>query len=116
MQNQGRSDMSIRSRAILSALFLAACRSSGPSANALAPVSYPTIVRLESRNYSIEISAGPHAPVYSIKAASGQMLCENLSLAQLHQSHPQLFNLLAPALAPDATANATTADIFSDDR
>jgi hypothetical protein len=85
----------------------------GPTASPAA-VRYPPIVRLESRHYSIEISAGPRAPVYSIATASGEMLVSNVSLDDLRTGHPELFKLVAPALNP--TASAAMPMIFADDR
>jgi hypothetical protein len=96
------------------AVLITACQSSTPVASA--PTRYLTIVRLQSRNYSIEISAGPRSPVYSITDSAGQLICDNLSLTDLRIAHPELFNLLAPALAPNATASAVSPIIFADDR
>jgi len=119
IQDHGRSDMSILPRLIphacLAAVVLTACHGSTPSSTT-AQVSYPRIVRLESRSYSIDISAGPRAPVYSIRNATGQSLCTNLSLTDLRNSHPELYSLLAPALAPTAAASAADPVISADDR
>jgi hypothetical protein len=99
----------------LAAVILMACHGSTPSA-AKAQACYPKIVRLQSRSFTIDITAGPKVPVYSIKNAAGQSLCTNLSLADLRNSHPELFNLVAPALAPTATASVAEPIISADDR
>jgi hypothetical protein len=93
------------------------CSRPMPASTPVAAVRhYPTIVRLESRHYSITISAGPRCPLYSIASSSGEMFVENISLGELHVSHPEFYNLLAPALAPEAAASAAnSAPIFCAD-
>jgi hypothetical protein len=98
------------------AFTLISCSHSIPSPSPGAAVRYPTIVRLESRYYSITISAGPRCPLYSVSSATGEMFVENISLGDLHAAHPELYNLIAPALAPEASANAADvrADVYAD--
>jgi hypothetical protein len=68
--------------------------------------SYPTIVRLEGRQYSVLITAGPKSPLYTVSRKSGEVLVANASLNEMRDTHPELFNLLAPALSPEASASA----------
>lgn len=70
----------------------------------------PMIVRLVGRNYSVVISAGPKAPVYTIRNAQGQLLAQNLTLQELHQEHADLYDQLAPAISPQSTVSAVWAD------
>jgi hypothetical protein len=70
---------------------------------------FPTIVRLIGRHYTVTISAAPHAPVYTIVSASGDVLAEHMTLAQLRATHPDLYNGLAPAMAPQMRADARDA-------
>jgi hypothetical protein len=121
MQCQGRSYIVTLARkfpvAFVATVVLAACSRSTPTTVApVAAAQYPAIVRLESRHYSINISAGPRCPVYSITNSAGESLVSNISLEDLRTKHPDLFNLLAPALAPKATASAATPVVFADDR
>ena len=96
---------------VLAAFVMVRWSSSPSTARAGARVSFPPIVRLASRNYSIEISAGPKGPVYSIHSATGEMLCENLTLGELRKDRPELFQLLVPP----ASARVATADIDAND-
>jgi hypothetical protein len=106
-----RSVIHLSSVVCVAGIFLAACE---PPSSAPVAVHYPPIVRLVSRHYTIDISAGPRAPVYSIATVGGQMLVSNASLEDLRTEHPELFKLVAPALNP--TASAATPMIFADDR
>lgn len=77
------------------------------SAAAQAPArEHQVIVKLVSRNYSVVISEGPQSPLYTIRGATGQLLASNLTLNQLRDSRPDLYNALAPALSPKASAMA----------
>jgi hypothetical protein len=89
---------------------LTSCSHSTPVASSGNPSPrYPMIVRLKSRHYSITISAAPRGPVYSVANSGGEMLVENLSLDALHTAHPDLYSLVAPALAPSASATVSRA-------
>jgi hypothetical protein len=66
----------------------------------------PVIVRLVSRHYSVVISAGRTAPVYTIHDASGGLLASNVTLDQLRQSRVDLYDHLAPLIAPENSASA----------
>jgi hypothetical protein len=80
--------------------------SAAPTTGATGPV----IVRLVGRNYSVVISAGPKAPVYTIRNAQGQLLAQNLTLQELRQDHVDLYDQLAPAISPEGTVSAVWAD------
>jgi hypothetical protein len=67
----------------------------------------PVIVRLESRFYSVVISAGPKSPLYTVHNASGELLAQNLTLDELRSSRRDLYDQLAPALSPKSTTSAS---------
>lgn len=98
-------------------LTVASCHSTTSDTSTSAVAKYPPIVRLQNRSYAIQISAGPRSPLYSITNSAGRLLCDNITLTDLQSQHRDLFNLLAPALAPNATATiADSPIIFADDR
>jgi hypothetical protein len=81
-----------------------------PTQSAAAPTTerqHQVIVRLVSRNYSVVICEGPQSPLYTIRGATGELLARNLTLNELRDSRPDLYNSLAPALSPKATVMAT---------
>lgn len=82
-------------------------------APAIAP-ERPVIVRLESRFYSVVISAGPRSPLYTVHNANGQLLAQNLTLDELRSSRRDLFDQLAPALSPKGSASASA--LWADSR
>lgn len=82
-------------------------------APAIAP-ERPVIVRLESRFYSVVISAGPRSPLYTVHNANGQLLAQNLTLDELRSSRRDLFDQLAPALSPKGSASASV--LWADSR
>jgi hypothetical protein len=87
-----------------------------PATVSSAPIApkRPVIVRLESRFYSIVISAGPKSPLYTVHTASGELLAQNVTLDELRDSRPDLYNQLAPALSPKGSASAAV--LWADSR
>jgi hypothetical protein len=71
-------------------------------------VGYPVICYLEQRDRTITVKAGPKGPVYCVKAASGKVLYDNVSLEQLSAQAPALGEFLKTAVAgaPGAKADA----------
>ena len=67
---------------------------------------YPVIGYLEKRDRTITIKAGPNGPLYSVKTAAGNVLCENLSADQLRAQAPELSEFLKTAVAGDPSAKA----------
>jgi hypothetical protein len=69
---------------------------------------YPVICYLEQRDRTITVKAGLKGPVYCVKAASGKVLYDNLSLEQLSAQAPALGDFLKTAVAgaPGAKADA----------
>ena len=69
---------------------------------------YPVICYLEQRDRTITVKAGPKGPVYCVKAASGKVLYDNVSLEQLSAQAPALGDFLKTAVAgaPGAKADA----------
>jgi hypothetical protein len=67
--------------------------------------SNPMIVRLVGRRYTVNVTAGPKAPLYTITDLSGKVLADNMTLAQLRVSDQSLYEEIVPALAPEARAD-----------
>jgi hypothetical protein len=63
------------------------------------------IVRLVGRRYTVNVTAGPKAPLYTIMDLKGNVLAENMTLAQLQVSDQNLYEEVAPALAPETRAD-----------
>ena len=84
------------------------CHCSRPAEpkHASAP-QYPVIVRLVSRAHTITVSAGPAAPLYSAQSADGKAIASNLTLEQLQDRHPALYQRLIPVVAVDASVLVT---------
>jgi hypothetical protein len=80
----------------------------GPAKVAKGSADYPVICYLEQRDRTITIKAGPKGPVYCIKAASGKVLYDNVSLEQLSAQAPSLGEVLKTAVAgaPGAKGDA----------
>jgi hypothetical protein len=66
----------------------------------------PVIVHLVSRDHVVSITTGPHGPLYSAKTKDGVMVASGLTLQQLRDEHPEVYQRLAPAIAPAATVDA----------
>ena len=75
-------------------MLLAGCGShqAGTAATA-APADpvYPVIVRIVSRHQTIIVSAGPTGAVYSARAADGTQLAVNLTLSELREKQPAIY-------------------------
>jgi hypothetical protein len=69
---------------------------------------YPVICYLEQRDRTITVKAGPKGPVYCVKAASGKVLYDNVSLEQLSAQAPALGEFLKTSMAgaPGAKGDA----------
>ena len=69
---------------------------------------YPVICYIEQRHHTITVKAGPKGPLYSVRAADGKLLYENLSLGQLSAQAPEVGKFLKSAVvgAPGAKADA----------
>jgi hypothetical protein len=98
---------------------MAGCAHSSPTtepATVHAPIApaRPVIVRLESRFYSVVISAGPKSPLYTVHNASGELMAQNLTLDELRSSRRDLYDQLAPALSPKGSASASV--LWADSR
>jgi hypothetical protein len=90
--------------AALSIIGPAGCASQpGPSSSV---TSNPVITRLVSRHEVITITAGPGAPLYTVADPSGRVLVSGMTLHDLKTTDPELYERLAPALAPEADASA----------
>jgi hypothetical protein len=82
-----------------------------PSAAAKAAkgsADYPVICYLEQRERTITVKAGPKGPVYCVKAASGKVLYNDVSLEQLSAQAPALGEFLKTSMAgaPGGKADA----------
>lgn len=67
---------------------------------------YPVICYLEQRDRTITVKAGPKGPVYCVKAASGKVLYDNVSLEQLSAQAPALGEFLKTSMAGATGAKA----------
>ena len=63
----------------------------GTTAAAPADPVYPVIVRIVSRHQTIIVSAGPTGAVYSARAADGTQLAVNLTLSELREKQPAIY-------------------------
>ena len=67
---------------------------------------YPVICYLERRDHTITVKAGPKGPVYCVKAASGKVLYDIVSLEQLSAQAPALGEFLKSSMAGATGAKA----------
>jgi hypothetical protein len=67
----------------------------------------PVIVHLASRDHVVSITTGPNGPLYSAKTKDGVQIASGLTLEQLRRQHPEVYQRLAPAIAPAATVDAS---------
>src|ERR1035441_1427270 len=74
-------------------------QASSSSANVKAAADFPVVGYIEKRDRTITIKAGPKGPVYSVKAADGKLLFDNLSQEQLSAKAPELGEFLKTAVA-----------------
>jgi len=70
-----------------------------PARAAKGNAEYPVICYLEQRGRTITVKAGPKGPLYSVKAADGKVLYENVSLERLSAQAPALGEFLKRAVA-----------------
>jgi len=70
-----------------------------PGKSVKAAADYPVICYLEQRGRTITVKAGPKGPVYSVKAADGKVLYDNVSIEQLSAQAPTLGEFLKTAVA-----------------
>jgi hypothetical protein len=79
-----------------------------PGKSVKAAADLPVICYIEQRDRTITVKAGPQGPVYSVKAANGKVLFDNLSIEQLSAQAPKLGEFLKTAVvgAPTAKADA----------
>jgi hypothetical protein len=70
-----------------------------PAKRVKASADYPVICYLEQRDRTITVKAGPKGPVYSVKAANGKVLYDNVSIEQLSAQAPTLGEFLKTAVA-----------------
>jgi hypothetical protein len=62
------------------------------------------IVRLVGQHEIITITAGPTSPLYTITDSSGHVIVADMSLPDLKKNRPDLYDQLAPDLAPESEA------------
>ena len=88
---------------LLGAISLSGC---GRNASATNPATgHPVIVRLLSQSHVITITCGPQSPLYSVSTTSGQQIVADVTLDQMRQLAPELYERLRPALVSGALAN-----------
>jgi hypothetical protein len=83
-------------------------QTAAPANSAKTKVDYPVIGYLEKRDRTITIKAGPKGPLYSVKTASGKVICEDVSADRLQAQAPEVSEFLKTAVAgsPGAEADA----------
>ena len=107
-----RSTRRVRAVLLVGAAALVGCAShaaappAAPAAQAKPQPPMPEIVRLVGRHFTVTVVAGPTAPLYTVVSDSGDVLAERMTLAQLRENKPQVYQDLAPALAPSLRADA----------
>ena len=74
--------------------------------NLPASSDFPVIGYLEKRDGTITIKAGPGGPLYSVKTAAGNVLCENVPLEELRDEAPELHQFIKSALAGSSKGGA----------
>jgi hypothetical protein len=87
----------------MSLIALVGC-ASHPESTATAASTNPVITRLLSCHEVITITAGPVAPLYTVADPSGRVLVSRMTMQELRTTDPELYQRLAPALAPTAEA------------
>lgn len=68
-------------------------------ANAAGRAHYPLITRIATKDLTISVSSGPAGPLYTVTNRSGNELAIDLSLDDLRAQQPQLYEMIAPAIA-----------------
>ena len=63
------------------------------------PREYPVIVQLVSRSETFIVRAGPDGPLYSALKPDGQTIVSNVTLEELREGNPLLYNKLRPVVA-----------------
>ena len=86
------------------------------STNAIGPKDFPVIGYIEKNDREITIKAGPQGTLYSVKAADGKVLLENVSSEQLRAQAPELQEFIKTAVAgqPGTKADARVRVIKAD--
>ena len=75
------------------------------------PITYRLITKIVSRHYTIEVSAGPTEPVYTVMGEDGNPLVDHITLGAMKQANPTLFNSVSSTLAMN-DADASLGDLF----
>lgn len=75
---------------------------------AVAEPSGPVIVRLVGRHQSVIVTSSGQGPRYSVRDNSGKMLVANATLDQLRTDHPDVYRLVEPSIAVDASVETRT--------
>lgn len=75
--------------------------------NVVKKAGFPVIGYLEGRGKLIIIKSGPKGPVYSVKAADGKYLFEDLSVEQLRAQAPEIHQFIQSAVAINTRGDAS---------
>ena len=62
-------------------------------------VDRPVLLHLEGREQIITITSGPDGPRYSVTTRDGRTLFRDMTMAELHATHPGLHDRLKSAIA-----------------
>lgn len=67
----------------------------------------PVIVHLVGRHETITVTSSPRGPLYSARGSDGQTIVANATLDELRAEHPEIYRLLEPGVAADASADVS---------
>jgi hypothetical protein len=70
----------------------------------------PVILHLVSRHQIITATSSPTGPRYSARTSDGTSIVVNATLDELQTDHPEVYRLLQPGVASDASAERPPLD------
>lgn len=82
-----------------------------PAARAEATPQGPVIVRLVGRHETITVTSSPNGPLYTAQTSNGETLVANATLDELKAEHPEIYRLLEPGVAADASVEPASSSL-----
>jgi hypothetical protein len=76
---------------------------------AIATPQGPVIVRLVGRHQTVTVTSSGNGPLYSVQNDKGKLVVANATLEELRAEHPDMYQLVEPTLAVDASLEGRTA-------
>jgi len=77
-------------------------------AKGLTETDGPVIVHLVGRHETITVTSSPRGPLYSARNAGGETIVANATLDELRAEYPEIYRLLEPGVAADASADVSS--------